>query len=228
MPSTPLPALRDQHIRHELRTRLQYRFGADADTLIIDEFSLPKARIDIAVVNGSMHGFEIKSEADTLDRLFNQIPAYSAVFDRVTVVTAKRHVDALMALVPAWWGISIAAYRRTTITIRAIRAAGRNNDRDATQLAQLLWRKEALTILRDQEWNSPLYRATAAELRALLVSRCDIAQIAAAARKAIKQRQRCPWQQIAGGGSYTTGPTAQDYRRNFEWLLSLRSQSRRR
>src|SRR5687767_12122105 len=94
LPYIPLPPyLREYHIRRGLRAELERKLRAHSNTVIIDEFRLFDARIDLAVINGSMHGYEIKSEADNLDRLERQIPAYNAVFNRVTAVVAQRHCD---------------------------------------------------------------------------------------------------------------------------------------
>ena len=59
--------MRDVDIRRALRTRVR-----DSDdmkeALVVDELGLcqGRARIDLAVVNSSLHGYEIKSERDTL------------------------------------------------------------------------------------------------------------------------------------------------------------------
>jgi len=58
------------------------------------------ARIDLAVVNGKLHGYEIKSDADTLKRLPAQAEVYSAVFDLVTIVVGEHHLDTVRAIVP--------------------------------------------------------------------------------------------------------------------------------
>jgi hypothetical protein len=57
----------DREIRAALHRK---KFGAlhgRTDTVIVDELGLAhaKARIDIAVINGFVHGFEIKSATDT-------------------------------------------------------------------------------------------------------------------------------------------------------------------
>jgi len=61
------------------------------------------------VVNGKLHGYEIKSDADTLKRLPAQAEVYSAVFDLVTIVVGEHHLDTVRAIVPEWWGIVKAA-----------------------------------------------------------------------------------------------------------------------
>ncbi len=63
--------MNDYNIRNELKRRLAARYAEDSDTIILDELRLRHgaARIDVALVNGIIHGFELKSEKDTLKRL---------------------------------------------------------------------------------------------------------------------------------------------------------------
>ena len=66
----------------------------DPQTLIVEELGIRQgaARVDVAVVNGSLHGYEIKSARDTLERLPKQSELYSSVFDTITLVTAENHL----------------------------------------------------------------------------------------------------------------------------------------
>ena len=61
---------KDQDIRSVLNQKLEKKYR-DADTIIINELGLLQGlcRVDVAVINGIIHGYEIKSEADTLERL---------------------------------------------------------------------------------------------------------------------------------------------------------------
>lgn len=81
----------------------------DGSTGLLEEFRMPRpsARIDLAVVNGELAGFEIKSDADKLTRLSLQVPAFSRFFDRVSIVTTFKHLDEARRRVPAWWGLII-------------------------------------------------------------------------------------------------------------------------
>src|SRR5690242_17854466 len=66
--------LRDRDVRKALKSKLLREHIADPRTLVLDELGLRHGacRVDIAVVNGSMHGYEIKSDSDTLERLPSQ------------------------------------------------------------------------------------------------------------------------------------------------------------
>src|SRR5579863_8088151 len=99
--------LHDSEIRIALRDRLRSLHANEPDTAIIDELSLCEgdARVDVAVVNGSLSGYEIKSDRDTLTRLPNQLAAYELCFDTMTIVVGKRHLAKCRATLPEWWGI---------------------------------------------------------------------------------------------------------------------------
>jgi hypothetical protein len=55
----------DPDIRYVLMAELNRKFCDPTHDLILQEFGCKGARIDIAVVNGSLHGFEIKSDSET-------------------------------------------------------------------------------------------------------------------------------------------------------------------
>src|SRR5262245_26146770 len=61
--------LGDAEIRHALRAYLRARYADKPGTAILDELAICRGqvRVDLAVVNGSVHGYEIKSDRDTLD-----------------------------------------------------------------------------------------------------------------------------------------------------------------
>ena len=122
----------------------------DPSTRVIDELGIDhgSARVDVAVVNGIMHGYEIKSDRDTLARLPLQIPAYSAVLDRVTLVAGERHVRAAGQCIPDWWGLKAATVGpRGAIHFQTIRRARENPAVQPLAIARLLWRDEAVALL---------------------------------------------------------------------------------
>ena len=76
--------MRDLDARTAIRRQLHAAHSADPDTRIVEEMGIwsGSVRIDIAVINGELSGFELKSDRDTLERLPNQADLYSRVFDR--------------------------------------------------------------------------------------------------------------------------------------------------
>lgn len=142
---------RDIDIRNVLHIELSQEYGHDSETLILDELGLcqGEARIDVAVVNGAIHGYEIKSESDTLERLPNQVDIYGKVLDTVTIVTAGRHLDGVYDLVPEWWGVYQAqSSEGDIIELKEIRPPQLNTNIEPYSLVQLLWREEALNLLK--------------------------------------------------------------------------------
>ena len=144
--------MRDGDIRRELDALLRQRHADDPNTLIRHEMGLcaGKRRVDIALLNGEMSGYEIKSDEDTLFRLLGQADAYGRVFDRVTLVTTSRHREKSMDLLPLWWGIIVARQERGYVILETVREPDFNTELDPFALAQLLWRDEALDVLRDR------------------------------------------------------------------------------
>ena len=101
------PMIRDAEVRPALRTYLEQQESARPDTILIEELGLcqGRARIDLATVSGVLHGYEIKSPRDRLNRLASQAATYSRVLDLVTLVVGAKHLKAALQLVPRWWGV---------------------------------------------------------------------------------------------------------------------------
>lgn len=142
--------MRDCDVRAALHAKVLADHHDQPDTLVIDEMALwyGTARVDVAVVNGRIHGYEIKSDSDTLERLPAQASVYSRVFDRVTLVVGKGHAGAAVAIVPEWWGIKLATQGpRRAIHFEQVRTSERNPKVDLVAVAALLWRDELEAIL---------------------------------------------------------------------------------
>ncbi len=109
----------DKQIRAAFKESLKNIHKEENKTKIIEELGVKHgaARVDIAVINGEIHGYELKSDLDTLYRLSEQMKVYNAVFDRITLVVGKTHVYKAIKIIPEWWGIIIA---KTTESINSI------------------------------------------------------------------------------------------------------------
>lgn len=140
----------DLIIRTALHKQYLRKEKSRSDTLVIDELGLAhsRSRIDVAVINGSIHGYEIKSEKDSLDRLANQIKIYRKALQKLTIVTAPRHIDEVSAYVPVWCGlIEVKIGPRGGIQFQPVRCAADNPEIDPVVLAHLLWRNEVIDLL---------------------------------------------------------------------------------
>lgn len=151
--------MRDLEIRRQLRHRLENEFGNDPAALILDELGVccGRVRADMAVVNGELKGFEIKSDQDTLLRLRSQAPVYCKVFDTVSIVVATKHLEKAIKIVPSWWGMLIAEMSENAAPRISVYRRERNNPRpDPMAIAQLIWRDEAFELLKARNLHSGL------------------------------------------------------------------------
>src|SRR5215471_14433178 len=131
------------------QTEIQRVLSDKPATRIVEELVVlrGKARVDLAAINDSLHGYEIKSASDNLDRLSAQQAAYGKVFDRMTLVADERHVEHAVKLLPRCWGLIAVGIKNGKPHANEIWPAMRNVDLDRSALAQLLWRDEAIELL---------------------------------------------------------------------------------
>jgi hypothetical protein len=140
--------VRDADVRAALKAQLLDEHAAElADTLVLDELGLcGEARVDVALVNGSLSGYELKSARDTLERLPNQARVYGQVVDYAYLVVADRHLRKARAMLPRWWGLIVASDTDSGVRLDPRRESTRNPRVQPGSLVQLLWRDEALAI----------------------------------------------------------------------------------
>ena len=142
--------MKDIDVRMAVHAKILKDHHNDPNTMIIDEFciNLGSVRADIAVINGILHGYELKSSNDTLDRLPTQVKHYSYVMDKATLVVAENHVENAIDLLPPWWGIKVVSKgKRGAMHITSLRSSKINPCVNNLALAQLLWKEECLFIL---------------------------------------------------------------------------------
>lgn len=120
------------------------------DSLIVEELGICQGdvRVDIAVINCSFEGIEIKSDYDDLSRLTRQQKFYNKCFDKVTVVCGVTHLDKVIECVPSWWGVRFVEMLPSGVRLRTERVECSNPDLDVRALVELLWKDEALYLLR--------------------------------------------------------------------------------
>lgn len=184
--------MEEQKIREALKRRVVSAYGKRPRTLIIEELGLRHglARIDLAVVNGSIHGFEIKSEYDRLIRLAQQATVFNQVFDRLTLVAAEKHLDAARRIVPAWWGLLAAKQGRDRrVEFATIRRTRQNPTPDSYAVAKLLWREEALEVLGEFGIAERYSRETRATIHAALAGVMTLPRLRARVRDRLLSRQ---------------------------------------
>jgi hypothetical protein len=183
-------AMRDIDLRKALRREVRNRF--DSDSRVVEEMVISSgiSRIDMAVVNGSLYGFEIKSDVDTLKRLPKQAQAYSAVFDYVNLVVGSRYTERALSATPSWWGIYTAEWKsKRSVDLKIIRQAERNTAVDPALLIRLLWRKEVEQILLKAGHPKGVRKLPFYELDALVINNVALMDLQQEVRTALKNRQ---------------------------------------
>jgi hypothetical protein len=179
----------DEDIRKILRGSLANELKSYKGTYrVVEELGVNHgaARVDIAVINGHMHGYEIKSDLDTLLRLPGQIKAYSAVFDKMTIVVGYSHLFQAINLIPDWWGIEVAKVRQDgSLVLNHIREAQLNQAQDPISLVRLLWREEALRILTEMDQAKGFHSKPRNDIYAKLASSMELALLGDRVREAL-------------------------------------------
>lgn len=140
--------MREAEIKQALTSYLE-ETSPEHSPLFLEELRMNGGEIRADLVRiGDMHCFEIKSEADSLSRLVAQGSRYSRAFDLITLVTAKKHLEKAIPMLPIWWGI-IVIPDETGQPFKHIRKAQPNKRHVPSVLASLLNRDEALNLLTE-------------------------------------------------------------------------------
>jgi hypothetical protein len=182
----------DTRIREALHRRKLARAAESPKTLIINELGLvhARARVDVAVINGCVHGYEIKSEADTLKRFDRQLAIYSTCLEKLTFVCAEKHLTALYSSAPIWCGLLLVVKGpRSGLDFISVRKADRNPELDKLKLAYLLWRPEVIDLLIRLDAPRPLLKKSRVEMYDFIAERLSTSEITAYIRDCFISRE---------------------------------------
>lgn len=198
--------LYDIDIRKIVHQYLYLSYIHDPTTKILHEFSLPfgEAIIDIAVLNQSLVGFEIKSDFDTLARLPVQIGYYNQIFDKIILVTTKKWLSKTIDLLPDWWGIYLLVnncsllsnsiteeilYKSNDgIILKRVREPQKNAKINLEYRLQLLWKKELIKILELYCLPSKYRYKTKQDIRGILLDTISAEELKIWINFCIRQR----------------------------------------
>jgi hypothetical protein len=188
--------MNDPEIRQCFHKKMLRRYHADQSALVLDELGLMHGayRADIAIVNGKLIGFEIKSDGDSLYRLKKQIAAYNSVFDRIAIVVSERHRRDVTQKVPKHWGIVVSKKgKRGAIHFKTQRKSKTNPHVDPMSVAQLLWKGEAIEILQQEGAPRHLLNSPRIKLYRRLSKRLPLETLKLTVRTYLKSRSnwRC-------------------------------------
>lgn len=188
--ASPAGRLRDRDIREAIIEDLIPGIAGAEPYRLIDELGIynGSVRADLALINGKLHGFEIKSDVDSLKRLAGQEEIYSLVFDTMRLVLAPRHVDSAIELVPDWWEIVVAELDGHCLTLRTVRPGKLNKTLDATSLLTLLWHAELVELAQKLAPAPGIKRMRCGELHEHISKLVSVERIAKFVRETLKQR----------------------------------------
>jgi hypothetical protein len=182
--------LADRDIRPALLSRLMVQHSREVDTVVLEELGLCRGqvRVDLAVVNGLIHGYEIKSDRDSLRRLVGQVDLYSRVLDRATLVVGERHLPEALEIVPMWWGILRVETISRSRRFKTVRRGRQNPGRDARSLVELLWLDDAVAMLERRHAARGIKGKPRRAVWDRVCEHFDVNEIAAAVRTHLKAR----------------------------------------
>ncbi|MBF9140782.1 sce7726 family protein [Hymenobacter properus] len=110
----------------------------------INELPTGTTRADVVhITEHFMHGYEVKGDGDTLQRVANQLRCYGEVYDFVTFVVTEKHLTKLLPLLPEWVGVQVASAEG----LRLHRAAAYNATVAPAPLSRLILLEEVKQFL---------------------------------------------------------------------------------
>jgi hypothetical protein len=166
----------DAEIRDALHLQKLHKYHQCPNTVVVDELGVfhGRKRIDVAVLNGCIHGYEIKSAKDNLLRFDEQLEAYVQCFEKLSIVTASNHIDDILVSLPNWCGLILAEKDDLGIIhFETLIPAKRNPSVNMVAMAHFLWKKEASDLLERLGEKKANLRGTRASLYQSLSERTN-------------------------------------------------------
>jgi hypothetical protein len=139
--------LRDADIRDGLCDYLETKYGK---IRFFEELTMGKSRADIVMVTEQgLYGIEIKSDADTYERLSRQVRDYDRFFDYNYAVVGSSHAGHIKEHVPDHWGIITVEDDGGKLDCYEMRSSQRSPKVKLNNQMGLLWKRE-LAVLQEQ------------------------------------------------------------------------------
>lgn len=139
--------LRDADIRDGLCDFLEEKFGK---IRFFEELTMGKSRADIVMIRDcGIYGLEIKSDADTYERLSRQVKDYDRFFDYNYAVVGTTHAGHIREHVPDHWGIITVEDDNGKLDCYEMRSPQLSPKVKLTNQMGLLWKRE-LAVLQEQ------------------------------------------------------------------------------
>ena len=139
--------LHDSDIRDDLCLFLEEEYG---EVRFFDELSMGRSRADIVMVTrDGLYGIEIKSDADTYERLKRQTRDYNKYFDYNILVVGSTHAAHAAEHVQKHWGIISVELIKVRMDFYKLRDPAVSPRATLKNQLSLLWRRE-LTQIQQQ------------------------------------------------------------------------------
>ena len=147
--------LHDADIREPLFDFLEETYGK---TRILEEKNTGRSRADVVMVTeNEVIGLEIKSDADSYQRLSSQVKDYDRYYDRNFVVIGSSHARSIESHVPEYWGIITVDEVDGRPDFLIFRKPEPNPKRSLTRKLSIMWRPELVHI--QEIFDMPRYKA---------------------------------------------------------------------
>lgn len=139
--------IKDKDIRSAFHTKFSQKFSSGS--IVIDEFNIgDDTRADIVIASDFLYGLEIKSEADTLDRLPKQVVGYDHTCDRPGIIVHESHLKGATEIISPWWDIYVATGSPDKVILEHARKGWTSEELNPIVILNLLWRRELATAYR--------------------------------------------------------------------------------
>ncbi|CAM9398562.1 MULTISPECIES: sce7726 family protein [Acinetobacter] len=183
-------------IRTALRDWVHEKFELKHNDILINELGFwnkdPNStvdcsfRADLALANGRLVGFEIKSEKDTLKRWLSQMIAYSNVFDEIWLCSHGKHLHHALEVTDKHIGMLVVD---DSGSIAVVRYASQNKKLNFYDLSGLLWKDELLGFASQNNILEIKSRMTKNEIRDILSERSSLKDLKPYVLQKLKERK---------------------------------------
>lgn len=113
------PGVRDDYIfRSNIIQKIVLGRHSLATTAVLNEFRVGNSKADLGVINGTLTGYEIKSDRDNLNRLNSQVEDYKKFFRKMYVVASSSQIEGIVEVIPSEIGVLELTSRQTLRTIK--------------------------------------------------------------------------------------------------------------
>lgn len=183
-------------IRIALRGWVHDKFELKQNDILINELGFwnkdPEStvdfsfRADLALANGRLVGFEIKSQRDSLKRWMSQMTAYSNVFDEIWLCSHGKHLYRALEITDKHIGV-LAVDDSGSITV--VRYAAENTKLNFYDLSGLLWKDELLAFASLNNILEIKSRMTKNEIRNILSMHSSLGELKPYVLQKLKERK---------------------------------------